>query len=186
MEIICREFYNNNLKEGLEFSDNENLIAYEILKSLTQNIWSDKIMSNEQKLEYFNGYNIDNLRNILCSIIEFYRLNKIDKYIPMRDLTLLPSTWLFINQHIKSTMEANKNIIKIFKTQPIFSTGNFKLGYQEGFINSKGTPEITSMKASEFEIDKTYILISTLETIDEKSTKKNIFIDYYLGNISFN
>ena len=103
-------------------------------------------MNTEQKMEYFDGYNKNNLVKILCSIINFYRLNNITNYIPMRDITLLPSSWLFINQEIEAKDTQGNPILKKFNTTPIFNTGDFKIGTQKGKINSQGVAEIEYME----------------------------------------
>lgn len=188
MENICINFYEQNIRKlmPLEYTNKDHEICIKIFKSITHNIWSDKIMNDEQKLEYFDEYNKDNIREMLMDSVQCLKTLNTTESISMRDLTLLPTSWLFYNQEIKVNDGVN-DIVKTFETSKIFSTGKLEIGFQNGRIKECGEVEIDSMKNPIFEEDKCYVMLSFVKsnnlTTNEK--KEDIFIDYFLGNISF-
>lgn len=189
MEKMIENFYKDRIKKimPLEYSSKEHDFASRIFKSISVTIWENKNMTNEEKLEYLKEYNLLNLKEMLIETVETIKSYKIDKPILLRDLTSLPTDWLFYNQKIHSKKD-NSNVVSTFKTIKIFSTGKLKLGFQNGTIRENGDAILNSSDKAMFEEDKCYVMLSFKESknLESNEHKENIFLDYYLGNINFN
>lgn len=188
MERICENFYTKNIKKLMpsEYSQNEHSLASKIFKSISYNVWSDKIMTAEQKIEYLDEYNKSNLKQMLIEAIETIKTYNIKKPLLSRDLTSVPTEWLFYNQKIQ-LKDGDNDIIKTFKTIKIFSTGKLKMGFQNGIIKENGEVILDSFDKAIFEDDKCYVMLSFIETnnLSTKENEEHVFLDYFLGNISF-
>lgn len=188
MERICENFYKKNIKKLMpsEYSQKEHSLASKIFKSISYNVWSDKMMTDEQKIEYLDEYNKSNLKQMLIEAIETIKTYNIKKLPLSRDLTSVPTDWLFYNQKIQ-LKDGNDDIIKTFKTIKIFSTGKLKMGFQNGRIKENGDVILDSFDKAMFEEDKCYVMLSFVETnnLSTKENEEHVFLDYFLGNISF-
>lgn len=188
LEKIAESFYDETIKKNmpLDYSIEEHVFARRVFKAISYSIWSDKIMTLEQKKEYLDGYNIKNLTSMLIELIKVVREHNINQPIIPRDLTSVPSHWIFYNQKIKHKNQDNE-MLTIFKTIRIFSSGELKIGIQEGIKKENGDSILEFYEESLYEQDKCYVLLSFKETINLSTNQKDkhIFLDYYLGNESF-
>lgn len=188
LEKIAESFYDESIKKNmpLDYSNKEHIFACRVFKSISYSIWSDKIMTVEQKKEYLDEYNIENLINMLTELIKAVREYNINQPIIPRDLTSVPSHWIFYNQKIKHTNQ-NDEMLTIFNTIKIFSSGELKIGIQEGTKKENGDSILEFYEESFYEQDKCYVLLSFKETTNLSTNQKDqhIFLDYYLGNESF-
>lgn len=188
LEKIAEKFYYEDIKNNInvDFSSEEDAFACKVFKALSYSIWSDNIMSDEQKKEYLDDYNLKNLVKMLTELIKTLREFKVDRPIFPRDLTSVPSHWIFYNQKIKHKNQDNE-MLTIFKTVKIFASGNIKIGVQEGRKEENGDCLLELYEESVYEEDKCYVLLSFKETtnLSNNKTDTHIFLDYYLGNEKF-
>lgn len=188
LDYIAENFYNTSIKKYMPkcYSSNEHDFASRIFKSVSYTIWSDNMMSLEQKLEYLNGYNKSNIIEMLIEVIEVIKTYNIKKAIMPRDLTSVPSDWIFYNQKIKH-LNNGREMLTLFKTIKVFSSGKLKVGFQSGIKNEIGESILEDYDKSVFDKDKCYVMLSFKETTDlsTNKTEEHIFLDYYLGNDSF-
>lgn len=188
LEKIAESFYDESIKKNmpLDYSLEEHIFACRVFKAISYNIWSNRIITLEQKKEYLDDYNIKNLTGMLTELIKKVREYNIKQPIIPRDLTSVPSEWIFYNQKIKH-MNQNEEMLTVFKTINIFSSGELKVGFQEGFKKDNGDSVLEFFEESIYEQDKCYMLLSFKETTNLSTNykEKHIFLDYYLGNESF-
>lgn len=185
MEKLCYDYYKNNIEKSIpkDYSNEEKEMAFSIFKSISFSVWSDNELSDEIKVQYLEALSKKNIYNLLVDSIESIKKHNIKEPILMRDLSSLPHEWLFHNQKVYIPLE---NVEKIFKTTKIFSTGDIKIGFQEGVINEDGKVKVNLEEKAVFDEDKCYFMLSFLETRDltNGNVKENIFFDYFLGNES--
>lgn len=188
LEKIAEQFYYENIKKNINinFSFKEDIFACRVFKALSYSIWSDTIMDEEQKKDYLNDYNLNNLAQMLTELIKALREFKVDIPVFPRDLTSVPSHWIFYNQKIRHKDEDDE-MLTVFKTVKIFASGDIKIGVQEGQKKEDGDFLLELYEESSYEDDKCYVLLSFKETINlsNNKTDKHIFLDYYLGNENF-
>lgn len=188
LEKIAESFYNDSIKKNMtsEYSLEEHMFMCRVFKSISYSVWSDKIMTLEQKKEYFDGYNMENLISMLTGLIAKIREYNINQAIIPRDLTSVPSHWIFYNQEIKHTNQDDE-MLTIFKTIEVFSGGKLHVGTQKGIKKENGDSVLEFYEESIYEDDRCYVLLSFKETtnLTTNQTEKHVFLDYYLGNISF-
>ena len=188
LERIAESFYNDSIKKNMtsEYSLEEHMFMCRVFKSISYSVWSDKIMTLEQKKEYFDGYNMENLISMLTGLTAKIREYNINQAIIPRDLTSVPSHWIFYNQEIKH-MNQDDEMLTIFKTIEVFSGGKLNIGTQKGIKKENGDSVLEFYEESTYEDDRCYVLLSFKETTNliTNQIEKHVFLDYYLGNISF-
>lgn len=186
MDKIVQDYYRKEIIKlfPAKLNESENKLGFKIFKSMSYSIWSDSVMDDNLKREYLDDYNKSNLIKIILNTIKFIKDNNIDNTIIMRDLTSVPTDWLFYNQKIKHKNDVNDDMITIFKTNDMLSTGDLKIGTQEGVLTENGEIEFSKFEKAVIDDEKCYAMLSLKETknLSTNEITKNVFFDYYLGN----
>lgn len=190
MEQFIEQYYNDSIKSIMPkfISEKECIFAFKVYKAITYTVWTDNMMTKEQKMKCLEGYNKKNVVDMLIKTVETVsKHNVMDEIIMPRDLTSVPSDWIFYNQKIRHNNNGEE-FLTIFTNEVVFKTGELAIGFQSGLKDENGEVILDEYSESIYERSKCYAMLSFVKSTNLKTSEvsNHIFLDYYLGNEMFN
>lgn len=159
-------------------------LAKRLYKCVTTRIYNEHNSTINKKEIDLKEFNWVNFKEAIINTVEAVRTYSINKKIVCADISRLPFDNLFYNLKIKTKDTYNKEVLKLFKSIPTYSTGKLKMGYQSGERDSNGNILLTEFEESKAVADKCYFSLNFIENvmIETKEKEETVAIYYYLGN----